>query len=77
MSELKAILWTGGDAPNREAKLDVYPTGGPRSVQFAAAWGPGYCGCPDCSPCTGYGATEAEAIEDYWEHWEEKYVQPL
>ena len=71
-SELKAVLWTGGDAPNREAKLKVSPTYGPRSMQFCAYWEPGYCGCPDCHPCVGYGATEQEAIEDYWTNWEEQ-----
>jgi len=75
MSELKAILWTGGDAPNKEAKLTVSPTYGPRSMQFVAYWEPGYCGCEDCHPCQGYGETEEEAIADYWEQWEEKHVQ--
>jgi hypothetical protein len=73
MSTLKAILWTGGDAPNKEAKLTVLPTWGPRSQQFVAYWEPGYCGCPDCHPCQGYGATEQEAIVDYWEQWEERH----
>jgi hypothetical protein len=72
MSELRAILWTGGDAPNRTIKITVSPTYGPRTMQFAAYWEPGYCGCPDCRPSVGYGATEQEAIEDYWDKWEER-----
>lgn len=70
MADVKVLLWTGGDAPNREATLTVVENdwyGG-----FQAYWEPGYCGCPDCSPLTGDGSTEAEAIADYWEKWEER-----
>ena len=70
MSAIKVMLWTGGDAPNREAKLTV-------SVDymnnFQAFWKPGFCGCEDCHPLVGTGETEQEAIEDYWASWAEKY----
>lgn len=68
---IRVILWTGGDAPNREAKLSVTPT---YHNTFFAYWEPGYCGCEDCHPVTGEGATEVEAIVAYWEAWEEKYA---
>ena len=68
---IKAILWTGGDAPNREAKLTVTRLDyGP--LHYAAYWEPGYCGCPDCHPLIGRGITEQEAIADYWEQWEDE-----
>jgi hypothetical protein len=70
MSELKAILWTGGDAPNKEAKLTVTKHA---PTAFVAWFEPGYCGCPDCHPVRGFGKTEQEAIADYWREWEEKY----
>ncbi len=73
MTELRAILWTGGDAPNREAQLKVVPTSNPYSNEFAAYWEPGYCGCPDCRPLVGYGETEKEAVAEYWSMWEEKH----
>lgn len=64
---LSIILWTGGNAPTRDAKLTV----GTNPLGFYALWEPGYCGCEDCSPIVGYGATEAEAIADYQEKWED------
>jgi hypothetical protein len=64
----KIVLWTGGNAPNREAQLTVKPQ---YSNDFAAYWEPGYCGCPDCHPIVGYGQTKEDAIADYWERWEE------
>lgn len=67
-TDLKIVLWTGGNAPNREAKLTVSP----QYIGFAAYWEPGYCGCPDCHLIVGGGKTEAEAIADYWERWEEE-----
>jgi hypothetical protein len=73
MNEIKAVLWTGGDAPDRNATLTVNPDWG---GGFHAFWEPGFCGCEDCHPCYGRGATEAEAIADYWEQWEEKYGEP-
>ena len=72
-AELKVMLWTGGDAPDRNAVLTVSPTYGPRRYRFMAYWEPGYCGCEDCHPMQGFGATEQEAVTDYWEQWEEKY----
>lgn len=69
---VRIILWTGGDAPSREAKLDVKPTGGPVNMAYAAYWTPGYCGCPDCHPIVGVGSIAAEAEADYWERWEER-----
>lgn len=69
MKNLRIVEWIGGDAPNREAALKVTPQ---YNGQFAAYWEPGYCGCPDCHPCFGWGDTEQEAIEDYWENWSER-----
>ena len=72
MSGIKIIEWIGGDAPDRNAILKVSTTQGPRSMQFCAYWEPGYCGCPDCNPCVGWGATEKEAIADYWINWDDR-----
>ncbi len=69
MSEVKVVLWTGGDAPHREAQLKATPS---YWRGFDAYWEPGYCGCPDCHPLVGHGDTEAEAIADYWERWTER-----
>jgi hypothetical protein len=70
MSEpIRAVLWTGGDAPNKDAKISSLPT----YEGFAAYWEPGYCGCPDCSWIVRNGLTEEAAIADYWRQWEEKY----
>ena len=70
MSTVKAILWTGSDAPNKEATLTVSPT---YTNDFMAYYEPGFCGCPDCSPLVGMGSTGEEAIADYWERWEAKF----
>lgn len=41
------------------------------------------CGDPDCScrssrnNTRGFGATEQEAIADYWLNWEEKHAEQL
>jgi hypothetical protein len=67
---LKVMLWTGGDAPDRNAVLKVDSD---YSNEFYALWEPGYCGCEDCSPIVGHGSTEAEAIENYWERWKDRY----
>lgn len=32
-----------------------------------------YCGCGECHPIVGTGATEEEALADFREQWEEKY----
>jgi hypothetical protein len=73
MSDLRIVLWTGGNAPNRKAKLKVYRTGAPFAHErFAAYWEPGYCGCEDCKPLVGHGRTEEEAIADYWREWSER-----
>ena len=69
MKDVKAVLWTGGDAPNRQAELTV--THDDYLGCFTACWQPGYCGCEDCRPIIGCGSTAAEAIEDYWELWED------
>ena len=66
---IRAVLWTGGDAPYRQSELKVSP----QYMGFAAYYEPGYCGCPDCHWIVGHGATEAEAVNDYWEQWEYKY----
>ena len=61
---MKVMLMVGGNAPNREAKLTVSPTEGPRSMQIMAYWESGYapCGDSDCADCRnliqGFGATE-------------------
>jgi hypothetical protein len=65
---MNIVLWTGGNAPDRNAKLTVTPT----PLGFDAYWEPGYCGCPDCHPIVGNGRTEEQAIADYWERWEEE-----
>lgn len=70
MSDLRVMLWIGGDPKTRDAKLTVNPTHGPASMAFCAIWEPGYCGCEDCRPITGRGATKEEAIADFWEQWE-------
>ena len=70
-AEPKVMLWTGGDAPDRNAVLTVEQFDYIRD--FYAIWEPGYCGCPDCSPLVGTGETRDEAIADYWERWTEKY----
>lgn len=65
---IKAVVWTGGDAPNRKAKLSFgHDAGG-----YFAYWKPGYCGCPDCHPIVGRGNTTDGAERDYWEQWEDK-----
>jgi hypothetical protein len=69
MSEVKVMLWKGGDAPNKQATLTVSP----QYIGFSAYWEPGYCGCEDCHPVVGWGKTEEEAIADYWENWSSKY----
>jgi hypothetical protein len=74
MSGLKIILWTGGDAPNREAGLSVIQH---YSDTFSAYWMPGYCGCPDCHPIVGQGVSKASAIANYWEQWDEKYSEGI
>lgn len=75
MSDVKAMMWVGGNAPDREAKLTVTPQYG---NTFHAYYEPGYdlCSDPDCD-CrsriiTGIGDMEAEAIADYWEQWESR-----
>lgn len=71
MIEVKTLLWTGGDAPSREAELKV---GQHDEINHCYAYyEPGYCGCEDCSPLVGDGATAEEAVADYWERWEAKY----
>jgi hypothetical protein len=68
--ELRAVLWTGGDAPNLDAKLTVSGDNG----HWMAFWEPGYCGCPDCHCLVGVGDTPGQAEFDYWKEWREKYV---
>ena len=70
---MKVILWTGGNAPDRNAKLTVTITEGPASMRFCAYWEPGYCGCEDCRGAivVGFGPTEAAAVENYWQEWED------
>jgi hypothetical protein len=72
-TELKVVYWVGGDAPNREAALSLTRTEGPVSMRFMALYEPGYCGCPDRRPVVGFGSSEAGAVTDYWEKWEEKH----
>jgi hypothetical protein len=72
--QVRIIEWRSGDAPNERAILKVTPTGaGLESYRYCAIWEPGYCGCRDCHPIQGFGATPEEAIGDYFEQWEEKY----
>lgn len=72
MSELKVMLWTGGDAPDRDATLLI---GEYREIRgFYAYYEPGYCGCEDCHPIVGGGDTPDEARTDYWEQWTAKYA---
>lgn len=74
MDNLRIVLWTGGDAPSRDAKLKVSTTEAPYSyLRYMAIWEPGYCGCEDCYPVTGWGSTPGKAIADYWEQWSERY----
>ena len=75
MTDMKIVLWTGGDAPNRQATLTVSSDSyrGPNH-NYYAYWDPGYCGCPDCHPIVGYGSYPDAAIADYWEQWEDKYA---
>jgi hypothetical protein len=68
MSTPRIILWTGGNAPNRQAALKVEHSD---YTDYDAYWEPGYCGCPDCHPLIGHGDTPAEAIANYWEKWED------
>jgi hypothetical protein len=65
----KIVLWTGGDAPNREAQLHVDKG----NWQSCAYWEPGYCGCEDCKWIVAYGPTPEAAIANYWEQWSERY----
>jgi len=52
----------------------VYPPIPIRSFDWCAYDDDTYDGAPDAGPqCVGYGATEAEAIADFREQWEEKY----
>ena len=68
MTEIKAVLWAGGDAPNRKVKLHFgHDNGG-----YFAYWQPGYCGCPDCHFIVGRGNTPEGAEKDYWEQWEDE-----
>ena len=76
MSDVKAMMFVGGNAPNREAQLTISPQYG---GTFHAYYEPGYdrCGDPDCD-ChsriiTGIGDTAEQAIADYWEQWSDKY----
>lgn len=69
--DVKVMLWTGGDAPHRDAAIAVNYCDNRR--EFFAYWSPGFCGCEDCRPLMGYGATEQEAVADYWERWEGKH----
>ena len=57
----------------------TFPTQGPRSMQFVA-YDPNRfdaCGDPDCRcrsskrNICGYGATEQEALSDFWQQMEE------
>lgn len=66
---MRIVEWTGGDAPDRNVPLTVSA----QYVGYMAYWEPGYCGCPDCRPVVGWGKTEREAIDDYWERWGERY----
>jgi hypothetical protein len=72
--ELRMVLWTGGNAPHRNSQLKVSSDG---FRGFVAYWEPGFCGCPDCHPLVGAGATEQEAIDDYWERWEDNSARFL
>jgi hypothetical protein len=67
---VRILLWTGGDAPSRDSELTVEVG---YDNHFHAYWEPGYCGCEDCRMIVGEGDTEADAIADYWSHWETKY----
>jgi hypothetical protein len=73
VSELKAMLWTGSDAPDRNATLSVHPTWGPSWERFVAIWEPNFCGCEECHCIQGFGATEEEAVLSYWEEWEDRH----
>ena len=66
---MRIIEWVPSEAPDRDAKLTVVRH---YADHFDAYWEPGYCGCDDCHPIVGHGATEQEAIEDYWEQWSER-----
>lgn len=35
-------------------------------------WDDNDCGCPQCHPIIGFGATEAEALQDYQQQLEEE-----
>ena len=63
------MIWTGGDAPNREAML----TASLQEDGMAVFYEPGYCGCEDCHWIVGRGDTLQEAIADYWEQWQGEY----
>lgn len=71
MSEAKLMLWAGSDALGRDAVLTI---SNDYLLDYAAYWAEGYCGCEDCHPIVGRGKTEAEAIADYWEQWEERTI---
>jgi hypothetical protein len=74
MDDLRIVLLVQADAPNRQAKLTVSRTEAyDARHRYMAIWEPGYCGCRDCHPIHGFGATPEEAIGDYWEQWEEKH----
>jgi hypothetical protein len=72
---LRAMEVTGSDAPDRTASLQVQSGDGPTWARFEAFYEPSYCGCADCHCIIGRGATAEEAVEAYWEEWNEKYVQ--
>jgi hypothetical protein len=45
-----------------------------RSSDYAAYDDDTYDGAPDAgAQVVGWGATEAEAVADFWEQWNEKY----
>jgi hypothetical protein len=69
---MNIMEWVGGNPESRDAKLTVSETQGPACMRFSAYWERGYCGCVDCHCIVGYGATEQEAIDDYWELWENR-----
>lgn len=76
MSEIKVAMVMGSNAPNRQSQITV-DENYPRHFQAYYAPGMDVCGDPDCA-CRreiirGFGSSEAEALEDYWEQWAIRY----